>query len=584
MKKCLYLVFLAVFVLIAACQTDIGQVSLQSNDRSDVFYATLETPSEADSQTKVYADSQMRVLWNAGDHITIFNKKDANVEYKFDGSDGENFGSFSLVGTDTDGNALPYFYALYPYSWQTAIDAEGKISLTLPVRQEYKKNSFGVGANTMVSVTEDSYLCFKNAGGYLSFKLYGKGVSVKSITLRGNNHEKLSGGATVSMAVGGTPTMVMKSSATEYVTLTCATPVALGATPDDFIEFWFALPPTVFSQGFTITVLDNEGGRFEKTTQSVVSITRNYIARMSSVEVAPVLLSYEAVDLGLPSGLKWASCNIGATRPEESGDYFAWGETESKAVYDWSNYKWCNGTKQSLFKYNAHKSLGQVDNKWILEPDDDVAHVKWGGSWRMPAWWERSELMDECDWTWTAINGVNGYEIKSRINGNSIFLPAAGSTDGDDIGIAGLYWAENMWTGNSATGSIICFDSDGVYDTYICNRKDGLPVRPVSDEGVRVAVTGVSLNPSEITMTEGESKEIIASVAPSNATQSAVIWSSSSTGVATVSVDGIVKAISAGTATITATTYDGGFSASCKVTILVSTNATGNEGIGHVNW
>ena len=141
-----------------------------------------------------------------------------------------------------------------------------------------------------------------------------------------------------------------------------------------------------------------------------------------------------------------------------------------------------------------------------------------------------------------------------------------------------------MWTGNSATGSIICFDSDGVYDTYICNRKDGLPVRPVSDEGVRVAVTGVSLNPSEITMTEGESKEIIASVAPSNATQSVVIWSSSSTGVATVSVDGIVKAISAGTATITATTYDGGFSASCKVTILVSTNATGNEGIGHVNW
>ena len=88
---------------------------------------------------------------------------------------------------------------------------------------------------------------------------------------------------------------------------------------------------------------------------------------------------HEYVDLGFPSGLKWATCNVGANNPWEYGGYYAWGETEEKSNYDWSTYKWCNGSKDTMTKYCTDSSYGTVDNKTVLEPEDDVAHVKWGG-------------------------------------------------------------------------------------------------------------------------------------------------------------------------------------------------------------
>ena len=88
----------------------------------------------------------------------------------------------------------------------------------------------------------------------------------------------------------------------------------------------------------------------------------------------------EYVDLGLPSGTMWATCNIGANYPEDYGDYYAWGETETKSNYDWSTYKWCKGSEDTLTKYCTDNDYGTVDNKTVLDPEDDAAHVKWGGS------------------------------------------------------------------------------------------------------------------------------------------------------------------------------------------------------------
>ena len=130
----------------------------------------------------------------------------------------------------------------------------------------------------------------------------------------------------------------------------------------------------------------------------------------------------EAIDLGLPSGIKWASYNVGATVPEEYGGYYAWGETEEKSNYEWSTYKYCNGSYTSLTKYCTSSSYGTVDNKTILEPEDDVAHVKWGGSWRMSTLDEIKELDNNGTWTWSTLNGVNGYRVTGP-NGNSIIPP-----------------------------------------------------------------------------------------------------------------------------------------------------------------
>ena len=192
--------------------------------------------------------------------------------------------------------------------------------------------------------------------------------------------------------------------------------------------------------------------------------------------VAPL---YEAVDLGL--SVKWATMNVGATSPEEYGGYYAWGETEEKEYYDWSTYKWCNGSYDTQTKYCTDSYYGTVDNKTVLDPEDDVAHVKWGGSWRMPTKAEQDELHNNCTWTWTTLNGVNGYTVTGP-NGNSIFLPAAGYRNGTGVnygGSNGLYWSSSLYSNNSFNAYDLYFYG-GSCGWYYDGRCNGHSVRPVS--------------------------------------------------------------------------------------------------------
>ena len=187
------------------------------------------------------------------------------------------------------------------------------------------------------------------------------------------------------------------------------------------------------------------------------------------------------VDLGLPSGLLWATCNVGADNPEDYGDYFAWGETETKSTYDWSTYKWCNGDEFSLTKYCTYSSYGTVDNKTVLDPEDDAAHVNWGGDWRMPTYDEMKELKNNCTSEWTTQNGVNGRKFTGP-NGNSIFLPAAGDYRGGSLlyaGSDGDYWSSSLLTDypDNACSLFFCSGRVGVNETYC--RYCGRSVRPV---------------------------------------------------------------------------------------------------------
>lgn len=162
------------------------------------------------------------------------------------------------------------------------------------------------------------------------------------------------------------------------------------------------------------------------------------------------IYGHEYVDLGLPSGTLWATCNVGATKPEECGDYFAWGETEPKYDYSWENYKWCAGDEKMLTKYCYESSCGNngfTDNKTELDLEDDAAYVNWGSQWRMPSYDQIKELIDNCTWTWTQLNGVNGYKVTSKKNGNSIFFPAAGSCYDESLdgaGSSGRYWLHRL--------------------------------------------------------------------------------------------------------------------------------------------
>lgn len=196
-------------------------------------------------------------------------------------------------------------------------------------------------------------------------------------------------------------------------------------------------------------------------------------------------IKHEWVDLGL--SVKWATCNVGAKSPEEYGDYYAWGEIETKSIYYWSTYKYCNGSISKLTKYcndSISGDNGFIDNISTLEMIDDVASLKWGGLWRIPTREEFRELLNNCTWTWTTLNGVIGYKITSNISGytdRSIFLPAAGNSDGsrlDDVGSQGDYWSSSANSGNPHVVWSLEFNSDFQGTDYVY-RFYGFTIRPV---------------------------------------------------------------------------------------------------------
>lgn len=224
------------------------------------------------------------------------------------------------------------------------------------------------------------------------------------------------------------------------------------------------------------------------------------ISQANRVRFKSEVVKYEYVDLGLPSGLKWATMNIGANTPEDYGDYFAWGETEpyyedghsqdiwswnwktGKTGYNWESYNWCQRYAFCLTKYNSNPNFGTVDYKQTLELADDIAHVKWGGSWRMPTTEEQDELLSKCTWTWTCQNGVLGYKITGS-NGKSIFFPAAGYRLNDDLhGVSsdGRYWSSSLDAKYSKPycAYILSFASSTIrYESN--DRIFGLPIRAV---------------------------------------------------------------------------------------------------------
>lgn len=231
-------------------------------------------------------------------------------------------------------------------------------------------------------------------------------------------------------------------------------------------------------------VLKDQGTN--KTTQSTdasLPISSNPSISKSNEEVNDTLNlipnkhnGYEYVDLGL--SVKWATCNVGASKPEDYGDYFAWGETSTKSTYKSSTYKWCNGTETTLTKYNTSSSTGMVDNKTQLDLSDDAARANWGGSWRMPTDTELTELREQCTWRWTTQNGVKGCKVTSKSNGNSIFLPAAGYREGSSqlhAGSRGTYWSSSLRTGYAW---YVNLGFDGVYRRSN-SRRFGFTVRPV---------------------------------------------------------------------------------------------------------
>ncbi|MBO5847451.1 MAG: InlB B-repeat-containing protein, partial [Bacteroidales bacterium] len=253
---------------------------------------------------------------------------------------------------------------------------------------------------------------------------------------------------------------------------------------------------TFIRGGYRFTGWNTEAdgsGKAYKDKQEVVITQESYLYAQWTMLSSGTENGHSYIDLGLPSGLKWASFNLGAKTPEGSGDYFAWGETEPKKEYSWESYKWSSYSDGAykMTKYNTDSHYGTVvDNKESLEIEDDAAHVNWQGKWRMPTSVEYAELINYCTWTWASQNGISGFIVKSEVNDNSIFLPAAGwyvKSGCEYISKWGFYWLNNLTPGISPLHAYYWkFYSELYKHPYdhidYVSRYYGMPIRPVYAE------------------------------------------------------------------------------------------------------
>lgn len=236
--------------------------------------------------------------------------------------------------------------------------------------------------------------------------------------------------------------------------------------------------------GAVITCSSQDGSN----VQASCSVT----VKLPSYEPSGYKNGHGYVDLDLPSKTKWATCNIGALNPENQGKYFAWGETEPKSTFRWSNYKFWSGstyvngkTVVHVSKYaNSFLDYGCMDWKYALEMEDDAAYVNWGKEWRMPSRKEAEELRDKnyTTWIWTTLNGQKGYRITSKTNGKHLFLPCANLKDNEKNTSSGLtksyYWT-NTLNGTTCTGAWSFFFSEESITEYYEWRYIGENIRPV---------------------------------------------------------------------------------------------------------
>lgn len=458
---------------------------------------TARNVDAATTRTTVVAGGT-QVYWEAAEEINVFYD---GVGAKFVSQNSEPALSAEFTGTHSglanySGGPI---WGIYPYDDSASAD-EQTIDTYLPATQTGRADSFAKDTHLSVACGTSLNLNFYCVTGGVRFSLTQSGI--KSVTFEGKNNESLAGYLRIAFVDGEPVVQSVKAPATSIELVPPG-----GGTFETGKWYYIEAVPVTLSSGFKMVFhKENESASISAT--SSVTIKRGTYGSIASADEGLVFVpegggqgSHEAVNLGLQSGIKWASTNVGADKPEDCGDYFAWGETEpyyqagysqsanpvwktgKTAGYDWLSYSLCNGSYDKLTKYNNSYSYGTPDGKSkLLAEDDAAAQAGWQGSWRTPTEDDWYELLNNCSWSWTTQNGVKGYKV-SGTNGNSIFLPAAGYWGGttfSEKGTVGHYWGANRNSGLPFYG--FCMElSIGVKDPNATSRCFGFSVRPVQD-------------------------------------------------------------------------------------------------------
>lgn len=252
------------------------------------YHVTAE--SAPDTRTALSSgEGYSYVCWKADDRISIFSQSTLNRQFRFLGEDGALDGEFEEVpGASGSADALPMSYALYPYSGDYAISSDGVASISWPAAQSYTAGNYDPSAAVMFARSADDDLTFLHAGGYFCISLYGQGVSVRRVTLSGQDGQPLAGSAQIwGETEGGEETvrLAFAEGASTTITLTASTPVALPADRERAVAFWFCVPPTAFDHGFIITVEDDGGRQAVFQSQNALVVNRASVRRMDPIRI-----------------------------------------------------------------------------------------------------------------------------------------------------------------------------------------------------------------------------------------------------------------------------------------------------------
>lgn len=467
--------------------------------------ATLNGFKLGESMTRtaynISEETGFQTVWAEGDVLGIYPIGGDQVSFplsdgvgtttaQFDG------GSWALRGT--------YKYAAYyPFSTdcytidQTAIPVSylGQVQTGNNSTAHLAAYDFMAAAGTQPSSNGSVDLQFNHVGCFLRMQLTMPNAGTYTSVSIETDGGSFTTQGTVNLAAA---TPALSATATSEKLTLGLNNVTTTEANQTIVLYMMVAPGNLSTHTLTFTVEDDAENTYTKTAAGKNMVATYAYDYSLTLEASNTYMGHEYVDLGLPSGLQWATCNVGADSPEEYGDYFAWGETEGynsgKTNFSWSTYKWmqkgysdwqhitkytyADGQKSGIWYDSNGNFIG--DNKTVLDPSDDAAHVNWGGSWRMPTYEELDELKTKCTWEWTTQNGVHGNKVTGP-NGNSIFLPAAGYPTSSGLiyaGSYGDYWSSSLSTSYSDDAYFLFFGWEGVVWFYD-DRDDGLSVRPV---------------------------------------------------------------------------------------------------------
>ena len=554
---------------------NVQEVNVESSSHFDSQLVLIASREDVAPDTKSIRLEDGSTWWNAAEEISVFYGSGTNGGSRFTSQNSEPqdivefSGSVQMSGSGKD------FWALYPYSQMNECDGASIITV-IPNIQTGSKGNFSDNVFPAIAKSNSLSLAFWNICGGVRFSVSRNDIT--SLTIKGNKGESLAGKVKIAWGDNGKPLVSEVIEASDEITISA--PDGGAFEPGSY--YYITSIPTELSDGFSITlstdsangiVVSDKAQTIKRSVFGTLKKIDTYVSEWQSDTNSP-----EAIDLGL--SVKWASCNIGASKPEEAGDFYAWGELEPKEYYSWSNYKYGNSST-FLTKYNTVSSRGVVDNKTTLDPEDDVAYVLFGGNWRMPTYDEFAELIntDNCEWTWTEINNVPGYLVTSKVPGfvgNTIFLPAAGGFWDYNLvakGTEGRYWPSTL--SQLSYDATYCAYSLDLGPSYVYIRDSfrslGRTIRPVYGESSNnkpILVSSIILDNTSLNLYEGDSYQLNATVSPSDATNPALKWTSSDESVSKVSDSGVVSALSQGTCMIYAEATDGsGIKASCNLSV-----------------